>query len=76
MKQAIAVRFDENRKEEYFDPAGLEVHHPETGGRSKGVTVFLKPGQRVDDSYDVSIQPVNLQRAFVALCGEEARHEA
>ena len=56
--------------------AGLEVHHPETVGRSNGVTVFLKPGQRVDDSYDVSIQPVNLQRAFVAMCGEEARHEA
>ena len=52
-------------------PAGLEVHHPETVGRSKGVTVFLKPGQSVDESYDVSVQPVSLQRAFVALCGEE-----
>ena len=51
--------------------AGLEVHHPETIGRSKGVTVFLKPGQAVDESRDVSIQPVSLQRAFVALCGEE-----
>ena len=51
--------------------AGLEVHHPETVGRSKGVTVFLKPGQRVDESRDVSVQPVSLQRAFVALCGEE-----
>jgi len=51
--------------------AGLEVHHPETVGRSKGVTVFLKPGQRVDESHDVSVQPVSLQRAFVALCGEE-----
>ncbi len=51
--------------------AGLEVHHPETVGRSKGVTVFLKPGQRVDGSRDVSVQPVSLQRAFVALCGEE-----
>lgn len=51
--------------------AGLEVHHPETVGRSKGVTVFLKPGQSVDESYDVSVQPVSLQRAFVALCGEE-----
>ncbi len=50
---------------------GLEVHHPETVGRSKGVTVFLKPGQKVDESYDVSVQPVSLQRAFVALCGEE-----
>ena len=51
--------------------AGLEVHHPETVGRSKGVTVFLKPGQSVDESRDVSVQPVSLQRAFVALCGEE-----
>ena len=53
--------------------AGLDVHHPETIGRSKGVTVFLKPGQAVDESRDVSVQPVNLQRAFVALCGEEAK---
>lgn len=51
--------------------AGLEVRHPETVGRSKGVTVFLKPGQSVDESRDVSVQPVSLQRAFVALCGEE-----
>ncbi len=53
--------------------AGLEVHHPETVGRSKGVTVFLKPGEQVDESRDVSVQPVNLQRAFVALCGEEEK---
>ncbi len=51
--------------------AGLEIHHPETVGRSKGVTVFLKPGQKVDETHDVSVQPVSLQRAFVALCGEE-----
>ena len=51
--------------------AGLEVRHPETVGRSKGVTVFLKPGQKVDESRDVSVQPVSLLRAFVALCGEE-----
>lgn len=56
--------------------AGLEIHHPETLGRSKGVTVFLKPGQQVDESRDVSVQMVNLQKAFVALCGEEAHHEA
>ena len=56
--------------------AGLETHHPETLGRSKGVTVFLKPGQKVDESWDVSVQMVNLQKAFVALCGEEAHHEA
>lgn len=51
--------------------AGLDVHHTETVGRSKGVTVFLKPGQKVDEGRDVSVQPVSLQRAFVALCGEE-----
>lgn len=50
---------------------GLEVHHAEIIGRSKGVTVFLKEGQSVDESYDVSVQHVNLQKAFVALCGEE-----
>ena len=52
--------------------AGLELHHTETVGRSKGVTVFLQPGQSVDETRDVSVQPVSLQRAFVALCGEEA----
>lgn len=69
-----SVRHVSGRAEE-VDAAtvGLEVHHPETVGRSKGVTVFLKPGQQVDETRDVSVQPVNLQRAFVALCGEEAR---
>ncbi len=61
-------------KSEDVDAAtrGLEVHHAEVIGRSKGVTVFLKPGECVDQSYDVSVQSVNLQKAFVALCGEEA----
>lgn len=65
-------------KAEEVDAAteGLETHHPETLGRSKGVTVFLKEGQAVDESRDVTVQPVNLQKAFVALCGEEAHHEA
>ena len=51
---------------------GLDVRHAEVIGRSKGVTVFLKDGESVDESYDVSVQSVNLQKAFVALCGEEA----
>lgn len=51
---------------------GLDVRHAEIIGRSKGVTVFLKEGESVDESYDVSVQSVNLQKAFVALCGEEA----
>ena len=52
---------------------GLDVRHTEVIGRSKGVTVFLKDGESVDESYDVSVQSVNLQKAFVALCGEEAQ---
>ena len=52
--------------------AGLAVHHAEMLGRSKGVTVFLQPGQSIPATEGVTVQPVNLQHAFVALCGEEA----
>ena len=52
--------------------AGLEVHHAEKMGRSKGVTVLLALGQQVADGYDVTVQPVSLQNLFVALCGREA----
>lgn len=69
-----SVRYVSGRCDE-VDAAtvGLAVHHSETMGRSRGVTVFLQPGQAVDDSREVSVQPVNLQKAFVALCGEEER---
>lgn len=50
---------------------GFIKHHEETNGRSKSVTVFLKDGQRLPEGYDVSIQPLNLQNVFVALCGME-----
>lgn len=50
---------------------GLEQHHGEKMGRSKGVTVLLKEGQELNAGYDVTVQPVNLQKIFVALCGEE-----
>lgn len=50
---------------------GLEVHHPELFGRSKGVTVLLKPGQTLNDGCEVTVQPVSLQKLFVALCGKE-----
>lgn len=52
--------------------ASLEVYHEEHLGRSKGVTVLLNPGQSIPDKYDVSIQKLNLQKVFVALCGEES----
>ena len=48
----------------------LETHHEETLGRSKGVTVLLEPGQKLPEGCDISIQKLNLQKVFVALCGE------
>jgi len=51
--------------------AGLECHHEQIIGRSKGITVFLKEGQSVRSDLDVSVQPVSLQNVFVALGGEE-----
>ena len=50
--------------------AFLETHHEETMGRSKGVTVLLEPGQKLPEGCDISIQKLNLQKVFVALCGE------
>lgn len=52
--------------------AGLEIHHVEQLGRSKGVTVLLADGEQIADGYDVTVQPVSLQNLFVALCGREA----
>ena len=62
-------------KAEEVDAAvkGLEVHHSESLGRSKGVTVFLREGEQINSTYDVSVQPLNLQKVFVALCGEEGK---
>ena len=54
---------------------GLEVHHEEHMGRSKGVSVLLEPGQMIPEGYDVSVRKLSLQKVFVALCGEETRHE-
>lgn len=51
---------------------GLDVHHVEKMGRSKGVTVLLKEGQSVSKSPEISVQPVSLQNLFIALCGRDA----
>lgn len=52
---------------------GLETHHAEVMGRSKGITVLLKEGQSLNPGFDVTVQPVSLQKIFIALCGEEPR---
>ena len=51
--------------------AGLECHHAEKLGRSKAVTVLLGEDEELNPGYDVTVQPMNLQKIFVALCGEE-----
>ena len=51
--------------------AGLTKYREETIGRSKSVTVKLEPGQRVEAADSVSVQPMNLQKIFVAMCGGE-----
>lgn len=51
---------------------GYEKHHEEKMGRSKSVTILLQPGQKLPEGYEVSIQPVNLEKIFIALCGAEA----
>lgn len=50
---------------------GYEKHHEEKTGRSKSVTVLLKEGQKLPQGYDITIQPVNLEKLFVSLCGME-----
>lgn len=54
---------------------GLEIHHEEHLGRSKGVSVLLQPGQQLSGQYEVSVQKMSLQKVFVALCGEEQEYE-
>ncbi len=51
---------------------GLVCHHVEKMGRSKGVTVLLDREQALNPDCDVTVQPVSLQKLFVALCGQEA----
>lgn len=50
---------------------GLETHHGESAGRRRSVTVLLRPGERIPQDPELSVQPVTLQNLFVALCGRE-----
>ncbi len=50
--------------------AGLQAFHEKKMGRSKGVTVLLKDGQKLAEGHGLTVQPVSLQELFLALCGE------
>lgn len=52
---------------------GLSTYHVEKTGRSKGITVLLKPGETVKSGFDVTTQSMTLQQVFVSLCGKEAK---
>lgn len=55
---------------------GLCVHHTDLFGRSKSVCASAKAPDTVAAhaaGHEVDVQPVNLQRVFVALCGEEEK---
>ena len=53
MKQAIAVRFEENGKEHYFDPAGLEVRAGDYVMADYLLPQPLRPLLRAADSVDI-----------------------
>lgn len=50
---------------------GLKTYHQEEVGRRKQVTVLLEEGEHLPEGYDITVQPLNLQSLFVALCGME-----
>jgi ABC-2 type transport system ATP-binding protein len=51
---------------------GKKTYHVETIGRSKAATVMLEPGEELKNTADITVQPMNLQQIFVAMCGKEA----
>lgn len=51
---------------------GKKGYQPEILGRSKGVTLLLKPGETFDkEGRDLDVRTLNLQDLFAALCGGE-----
>lgn len=37
----------------------------------KNINLTLEKGQKLPEGYDVTIQPLNLEKLFVSLCGME-----
>ena len=50
--------------------AGVNVCARELSGRRMTATVILKENQQLPGNADVTIQPINLEKLFVALCRE------
>lgn len=52
---------------------GVRAYHKETFGRSLNLIAISEPGQSLNRLADVDITPVNLEKVFLALCGEEEK---
>lgn len=52
--------------------AGMHTYREEKLGRSKGVMVKMEPGERIAGNDNITVQSVNLQKIFVAMCGGES----
>ncbi|MBR4084370.1 MAG: ABC transporter ATP-binding protein [Lachnospiraceae bacterium] len=50
---------------------GRVAYKEEKLGRSKGVTLLLKPGETLAADEELSVQPMSLQQVFVAMCDKE-----
>lgn len=51
---------------------GHKVYHVEKMGRSKGASIMLNSGEVLKNTADLTVQPMNLQQVFLAMCGKEA----
>lgn len=50
--------------------AGTAVCHIENMGRSKAAVVLLEEGRELNPGFDVTVQPMTLEKLFIALCRE------
>ena len=50
--------------------ADLKICHRALSGRRLSAVVLLDEGQKLAESCDVTVQPMSLEKLFVALCGE------
>ncbi len=51
---------------------GHKVYHVEKLGRSKAASIMLKDGEILKNTPDMTVQAMNLQQVFLAMCGKEA----
>lgn len=72
-QELLAHSFHVSGRAEEVDQAaaGKDVHHEEIYGRSKSVMVKLREGEHLEPNPGITIQPMNLQKVFVALCAGE-----